>query len=295
MENEKLYGQKYEYDMVAVNDRPGGGVNLDEIWRVTARYAAEGWRLTTVFTNELGKNSMSMGGFGVNSTMDQTILVFEREVIRLEEKKKAFEAFAPVLESNIVTPFVPKEARFFEKDGSMFVTLRIFSRNDFELRGLQGDLAVKNVLGDEAVLEDVCFFAFEAASDGYYVSSPFPVKLPDKISYGVASAGLAVKRYIGSEGLMIPENTALSSIAETQEANAKETGLGSFLYEADGLENAQAIKRLMVEAAQVHPGFFTEEAMERMDMFVKMELNYGNAKTGVMKFLTEYFDARGMK
>lgn len=45
-------------------------------------YAGDGWRLHSVVVNEAGKNasSTSMGGLtvGTNSTIDVTILIFER-------------------------------------------------------------------------------------------------------------------------------------------------------------------------------------------------------------------------
>ena len=44
----------------------------------------EGWHLVTAYSNELGKNALSggVGGavFGVNSTIDENILIFERFV-----------------------------------------------------------------------------------------------------------------------------------------------------------------------------------------------------------------------
>lgn len=38
----------------------------------------EGYRVVSIFTNEIGKNSLSVAGVGVNSTVDQTVVIFER-------------------------------------------------------------------------------------------------------------------------------------------------------------------------------------------------------------------------
>lgn len=44
-------------------------------------YAIRGWHLHSAFTNEVGKNA----ALGINATINQTILIFER-CIKPEEK-----------------------------------------------------------------------------------------------------------------------------------------------------------------------------------------------------------------
>ena len=44
---------------------------------VLRSYAQRGWRLHTALTNEKGKNAV----VGVNATVNETIFIFEREVI----------------------------------------------------------------------------------------------------------------------------------------------------------------------------------------------------------------------
>lgn len=83
-EREQQYKKNplFEYEVVVINDNPDGTVNDRELSAKLAYYATNGWRLHSVFTNEAGKNasSMSIGNLtaGVNATMDQTILIFER-------------------------------------------------------------------------------------------------------------------------------------------------------------------------------------------------------------------------
>ena len=75
---------KYEYDVVTVNDKSNGTVDVVALKTVLAKYASERWRLVNMISNEVGRNS-STGGYGglslgTNSTIDQTVLVFERIV-----------------------------------------------------------------------------------------------------------------------------------------------------------------------------------------------------------------------
>ena len=72
----------YEYEIVTVDDLANGRVDDIKLANIIKEYARKGWRLHTVFTNELGKNATSatLGniGTGSNSTIDQTVLIFER-------------------------------------------------------------------------------------------------------------------------------------------------------------------------------------------------------------------------
>lgn len=70
---------RYTYAIEVINDR-GGGTDVKTLSSVINRYAADGYRVVNVFTNELGKNATSIGGFGVNSTVDQVVVIFEKEV-----------------------------------------------------------------------------------------------------------------------------------------------------------------------------------------------------------------------
>lgn len=72
----------YEYDVVVINDLSNGQVDDEKIQRILNEWAENGWKLHSIFTNEIGKSSMSTSiagfGSGINATIDQTVLVFER-------------------------------------------------------------------------------------------------------------------------------------------------------------------------------------------------------------------------
>lgn len=68
----------YEYKAISISDTWKGEVNTDRLTATLNSLALEGWRLRTAVTNELGKNAVAVGGFGINSTADQTVLIMER-------------------------------------------------------------------------------------------------------------------------------------------------------------------------------------------------------------------------
>ena len=83
------YDYFYEYKAISVFDQ-NGVANVDRLTETMNHMALQGWRLRTVVTNEVGKEAISIGiggfGGGVNSTVDQTVLIFERKVkINIEE------------------------------------------------------------------------------------------------------------------------------------------------------------------------------------------------------------------
>lgn len=78
----------FEYDVVSVLDKDHGGVDVERLGNVLADHASKGWRLVSAFSNEVGRDSslseFSGVSIGVNSTIDQNILIFERCVRRYQ-------------------------------------------------------------------------------------------------------------------------------------------------------------------------------------------------------------------
>lgn len=80
----------YEYKVISLSDTSGifkknsGRVDVMSMTQVLNELGLDGWHLVTAYSNELGKNALSggIGGVmtGVNSTIDENILIFERFV-----------------------------------------------------------------------------------------------------------------------------------------------------------------------------------------------------------------------
>lgn len=80
----------YEYKVISLSDTSGifkknsGRVDTVSMTQALNDLGLDGWHLVSAYSNELGKNALS-GGFGgvmtgVNSTIDENILIFERFV-----------------------------------------------------------------------------------------------------------------------------------------------------------------------------------------------------------------------
>lgn len=74
----------YEYEIEVISDLSNGSTDQMKISECLKTYANEGWRLHSIYTNEIGKSSttISISGLGgnINSTIDETVIVFERMI-----------------------------------------------------------------------------------------------------------------------------------------------------------------------------------------------------------------------
>lgn len=71
-----------EYSVEVIRDTSVGVTDVVALKSTLEHYSKHGWKLKSAFTNEIGKNSvevsMSVVNQGINSTIDQLILIFER-------------------------------------------------------------------------------------------------------------------------------------------------------------------------------------------------------------------------
>lgn len=68
----------YEYKVIDMIDECGA-VNTEKLTKLLCEYGIQGWHLVSAYSNELGKNALTLYGFTLNSTKDQNILIFERQ------------------------------------------------------------------------------------------------------------------------------------------------------------------------------------------------------------------------
>lgn len=69
----------YEYKVISLVDKKGA-VDTERLMAELNDLGLDGWRLQCAYTNEMGKDALSIAGFGINATADQNILIFERFV-----------------------------------------------------------------------------------------------------------------------------------------------------------------------------------------------------------------------
>ena len=75
----------YEYDLIVIPNNKDGSTDTNQVVQSIRDHAHQGWRLITMFSNEIGKNALAIGGIGTNTTMCEDVLLFER-CIKPEKK-----------------------------------------------------------------------------------------------------------------------------------------------------------------------------------------------------------------
>ena len=78
---ERLMSAPKQYDVYILHDRFNGALDTDSLQQVLTAYAKDGWTLKFVFTNSLGVNAFSVSHIGVNASVEDTILIFEKTSI----------------------------------------------------------------------------------------------------------------------------------------------------------------------------------------------------------------------
>ncbi len=80
----KSFNEFYEYDVVTIVNENHGRVDKEKMKKILAEYTKNGWKLHTIYSNELGKNAIAILGLGVNSTACEDVLIFERRIESLD-------------------------------------------------------------------------------------------------------------------------------------------------------------------------------------------------------------------
>ena len=66
----------YEYGVVLIENTATGSVNVNKLREILSEYSSKGWKLHSIYSNELGKNAL----LGINATASQDVLIFERKI-----------------------------------------------------------------------------------------------------------------------------------------------------------------------------------------------------------------------
>lgn len=85
IEYAKSFNEFYEYDVVTIINEDHGTINKEKMLAILSEHAKKGWKLHTIYSNELGKNALRIMGLGVNSTACEDVLIFERRIDRIDD------------------------------------------------------------------------------------------------------------------------------------------------------------------------------------------------------------------
>lgn len=68
----------YEYDVQTSLNIHDGRVDTEAIKTILNTKAKQGWKLHTMYSNELGKNALTLLNVNSNATVSEDVMIFER-------------------------------------------------------------------------------------------------------------------------------------------------------------------------------------------------------------------------
>ena len=244
----------YEYTVEVVYDK-GGAANLQRINDILYDKGRSGWRLIAVSTNELGKNAVSVAGFGVNATVDQTLLFFEREKEIHELQEKPVELL--VDKSNIVNPILPYKVRFLV--GSNKLQLVVTNELIGNITGIQARIIIYNIFGEKYEGEYSYFLNFSKDDRGFFYSDYIKHDINDGFISGGLKCDFMCKKYvIGSNDPIDIEKQELTSIKTAIENDYKKNEYSGVL-EYEDFVKAYKDTRLALDSFMMYQNGSTDQ------------------------------------
>lgn len=72
----------FEYKVIVIEDLSSGQVDNKKIQQTLDEWSEKGWRLHSIYSSEIGRNSAAASiarlGVMINATINQTVMIFER-------------------------------------------------------------------------------------------------------------------------------------------------------------------------------------------------------------------------
>lgn len=72
----------FEYEIIVIEDLSSGQVDNKKIQQTLNEWSKKGWRLHSIYSSEIGRNSAAVSivrlGVTINATINETVMIFER-------------------------------------------------------------------------------------------------------------------------------------------------------------------------------------------------------------------------
>ena len=269
--------QDYEYTVDAVQDEWKGGADLSKLQEFLNKRAREGWRLVTAITNELGKNAMSVSGFGVNATLDQTVLIFERPVV----KKIDVHSDTKVYKNTNKTYAAVKVENFeIDKKGNgdkNYISVKGKLYKKCKVSAIKLNLVFESYWGDS---QSLCLVFDEIVVDNQYSFESEFVELSPEFVKSLKSIYAEVIQYV--EGEELNDN-------EIIESHNNGFNIMNYIDRFETMKTVKEIKDFMM-GEQINAQEYVAVILPKMEELIKSERMFGSMKESFLKWLKENYN-----
>lgn len=204
----------YEYTVEIIYDKDSGHPNIAEIQHTLKTMAANGWRLVSVTTNEIGKtsSSTSFGGYsaGTNSTVDSILLFFERKI---DSSPKCFPDYPQKFtnkcyNTDSLLRILSSKIHYSDENILLIVSGIVYKHQT--IKNALVDIILISDYSNESIYESVVLIADTQRGD---LIQFLPVKLRENDIVAVNEIKIIIKAYnTGTETIQINQNNNQENI-----------------------------------------------------------------------------------
>ena len=206
----------YEYEVETIPNTIKGKTDTEQMFEIIKKYAQDGWKLHTVYSNELGKNGLAIGGIGVNSTYSEDIMIFERQIKHNVQSftEKTLSVINYAEDSSI--RFGQVELKTSSYSDKMYISLYGNMNKDIKVDALQINMKLITIFDEEIELEKISFINVEKNA-GEFKTEFYEFELDRNIVNIVRAVKVYLLKYV-AEGKAID----ISSIPYIDVSNDEE-------------------------------------------------------------------------
>jgi len=191
----------YEYKVETIPNTIKGETDTEQMFEIIKKYAQDGWKLHTVYSNELGKNGLAIGGIGVNSTYSEDIMIFERQI---KHNVQSFtEKFLSVINyaEDFSIRFGQVELKTSSYSDKMYISLQGKMNQDIKVDALRINMKLITIFDEEIEIENMSFISVEKDA-GEFKTEFYEFELDRNIVNKIKDVKVYVLRYV-AEGKAI--------------------------------------------------------------------------------------------
>lgn len=277
---------QFDYQIELIKDIADGGTDVISIQNCINDYTKSGWRLISTSWSEIGKNAVSVAGFGVNSTIGQTILIFEKERERPVRLVKY-----EIAQCNVTEDIILKEI-LFSFGQTDTATLSVYSTSN-NFHGIKCDIIFRDFFDDYFTIKDAYFIGFTKKNTVYLSSAPIPVCIPAHTKQSIKSINIKVTKYVVDNKLQNVDSFELVPNNGVTPCDNNCLDVNSILQQVELLKNAQEVYTFVCDFNINHRKLFANDFVAMLKETAEYERSHGLMRRSAVNAVERYLNSLG--
>ena len=195
----------YEYAIESISNTFSGKTQKEEMLDVIKKYAQDGWRVHTIYSNELGRNVVAFMGVGVNATQSEDIIIFERHiqynVMCHTEKDLLVTNYC----GDLPVRFGIAKMKIPQNSDTFFLTVAGKSGNDIKMEAFRVNAEFITIFDEKIPVNNISFMVRNTEKSNF-VTEPYEVLLNKNEIKLIKAVKFYIKSYVVNGKAHLLEN-----------------------------------------------------------------------------------------